>query len=221
MSKGLSPEQRKAMLDEETGDGDGEVVLTDPPATPPVSPIAEPPAPPPPSSPSDMQSLIAALVTGIAQANQGTAIAIKEALGTAAVMARDPIPENKTIAGHSVYSHPDGEAANTKLRCPMFMGIYDEEGKCRAALEIFGDTCTEVERVALNKLVPGVYPGMDRNDGVKATWRVVQHADDNGVTTRLIIAVPQQWLSQEQFMQMPGQPNFLAQLNAAKQAAAA
>lgn len=224
MSRGLTPEQRKAMLSEETGDGDGEIDVNEPDPSP--TPIAEPPPPQPtpapmPAGAPDMQALIAALVTGITQANAGTADAIRDALGNAASMARDPIPENKVIPGHSVYSHPLGEAHNTKLRCPMYLGVYDEEGKAKPAFEIYEGTCTEAERVELNKLVPGVYPGIERNDGTTATWRIVQHTDDNGIATRLIIAVPQMWLSQDQQAQMPGQPNFLRQLNTAKQTAAA
>lgn len=205
------------MLDEETGDGTGELEIVEPPESIPVPPIIEPPAPlpaPPPTPPTspDVSQLIQALVTGI----QG-------GLSNAAAMARDPIPENKIDPGHSVYSHPDGDQTTprTKLRCPMFLGIYDEHGIAKPAFEIYEDTCTEVERVELNKLVPGAYPGIERNDGVKALWRVVQSSDDNGEPTRLVIAVPQMWLSQEQFQQMPGQLNFLRQLNAAAAAKAA
>jgi hypothetical protein len=210
MSKGLSAEQRKAMLDEETGDGDGEVEIVEPPdptptpsrSDPPPQPAEVPPPPTPP--PPDVNQLIQALVTGI----QG-------GLSNAASMARTPIPEVEVDSGHSVYSHPDGDlkTPRTKLRCKMFLGIYDEHGIAKPAFEIFEDTCTEVERVELKKLVPGVYPGIERNDGVKALWRVVQSNDDNGQPTRLVIAVPQMWLSQEQFQQMPGQLNFLRQLN--------
>jgi len=215
---GLSKSQRSAMLSEEIGDGDGEVVEVDEPSrptTPPSPPPIVPPElehkePPPPAPPTDVNALIQALVQGI----QG-------GLSNAAAMARDPIPENKTIVGISVYSHPLGEAHNTKLRCPMFLGVYDEEGKVKTALEIFEDTCTENERVELNKVQPGVYPGIERNDGTTAVWRVVQHTDDNGQVKRLVIAVPQMWLSQAEYQQMPGQPNFLRQLNAAMTKAAA
>jgi hypothetical protein len=225
MASGLSREQRRAQLAEEMGEGDGEVNETSEPVVVTPSPIVEPvqtPAPAPPVSLTpDLAALMQALVTGITQANVGTAQVIRDALSNAATMAREPLPEIKTIAGHSVYAHPLGEAHNTKLRCPMFLGIYDEEGKCKPALEIFEDTCTEKERVELNKIEPGLYPGIERNDGTTATWRVVQQQDDNGQPTRLIIAVPQMWLSQAEYQQMPGQPNFLRQLNAARETAAA
>jgi hypothetical protein len=209
MAAGLSKHQRNAMLSEEIGDGTGEVEEVDEPPTTPTPPLPPPTVPPereqkdppPPAPPPDVNALIQALVTGI----QG-------GLSNAAAMARDPIPENKTIAGHSVYAHPLGEAHNTKLRCPMFLGIYDEEGKCKPAIEIFEDTSTEIERRALNLVEPGVRPGMERNDGTRATWRVVQHSDDNGQPTRLIIAVPQLWLSQGEYHHMPGMPNLLKQL---------
>lgn len=211
------------MLAEAMGNGDGEVEDVDdpnptpPPTSPtPSTPDSAPPKPPiseppPPSAPSpDLNAIVAALVTGI----QG-------GLSNAAAMARDPIPENKIDPGFSVYSHPEGDLKHprTKLRCPMFLGIYDEEGKSKPAFEIYEDTCTEEERVELNRLVPGAYPGIRRNDGQRGLWRVVQHLDDNGIATRLIIAVPQQWLAQDQFQQMPGQLDFLHQLNTAKTAA--
>jgi len=216
--KGLPPYARKAILAEEMGDGDGEVPIEATVVTPPK--ILEPAVVPPPPVAPDMAALIQALVTGITQANAGTADAIREALGTAAAMARDPIPENATTPGHSVYAHPLGEAHNTKLRCPMYLGIYDDEGQAKPAFEIYEDTCTEAERVELNKLVPGVYPGIERNDGVTALWRVVEKLDGNGLPTRLIIAVPQTWLSQAEFQQMPGQLKFLRQLNAKHDVAA-
>jgi len=228
--KGIPAKTIRAMLQEEMGDGTGEVETPDEPPTPkepgePKPPISEPPPtqPPPPPISSDMQALVSALVTGITQAQASSADAIKDALGNAASMAREPIPENKIDPGKSVYSHPDGDAKTprTKLRCPMFLGIYDEHGAAKPAFEIYEDTCTEVERIELNKLRHGVYPGIERNDGVKATWRVVQQMDDNQQPTRLIIAVPQLWLSQEQFMLMPGQLNFLRQLNAQAVVAAA
>lgn len=228
-SKGIPPKTIRSMLQEEMGEGNGEVdeppnePTPDPEPGEPKPPVSDPPPSQPPPQPisSDMQALVSALVTGITQAQASSADAIKDALGNAAAMARQPIPENDTIAGHSVYSHPNGEAFNTKLRCPMYLGIYDEHGNAKPAFEIYENTCTEVERVELNKLRHGVYPGIERNDGVKATWRVVQQMDSNQQPTRLIIAVPQLWLSQEQFMLMPGQLNFLRQLNAQAVVAAA
>ena len=162
--KGLSSHTVKSMLAEEMGDGDGEVNVHDTtaasatagPRRPAHRIHHRPPTPPPAAMSVDMQALVTALITGITQGNVEAAKAV-----------RDPIPENKTIAGHSVYSHPDGEAFNTKLRCPMFLGVYDEQGKARAAFEIFEGTCTEADRVELNKLQPGVYPGIERNDGVQ------------------------------------------------------
>ena len=220
-NKGLPPNVRKSMLDEALREGDGEVIDTPMPVidtpTGVVAAVAAPTVTP------DMASLIQALVTGITQANAGTAEAIRDALSNAATMAREPIPENKVDPGHSVYSHPDGDQVTprTALRCPMFLGVYDEEGKSKPAFEIYEDTCTEAERVELNKLVPGAYPGIERNDGDRALWRVVLHSDDNGVPTRLVIAVPQGWLAQDQYQQMPGQLNFLRQLNAQQQQTAA
>ena len=217
----MTKEQRRAMLAEQTGDDDGDVPVKeidgdlyepDPPQAPPpplVPPEVQQQDPPPPQPPTDVNALIQALVTGI----QG-------GLSNAAAMARDPIPENKTIPGYSVYAHPLGEAHNTKLRCPMFLGIYDEEGKCKPAFEIYEDTCTEKERVALNEVRPGLYPGIERNDGTTATWRVVQQSDDNGVPVRLVIAVPQTWLSQSEYQHMPGQPNYLRQLTGARETGA-
>ena len=210
------------MLDEEMGDGDGEVELAAlQPAVHPPAPEPVAPSPPAPAVTPDMTALIQALVTGITQANAGTADAIRDALGNAAAMARTPIPENAVDPGHSVYSHPDGDQAHprTTLKCDTFLGIYDDDGVAKPAFEIFEDTCTEDERVLINELKPGVYR-IERNDGITALWRVVQKSDDNGQPTRLIVAVPQQWLSPEQFQQMPGQLNFLKQLVAAQSAVA-
>jgi hypothetical protein len=204
------------MVSEEMGDGDGEVETVPLPApTPPPTPPPQPePAPALAAAASpELAALVQALVSGITQANSANITA-----------ARNPIHEtylNGGYPGKSVYAHPDGDGvqARTKLRCPMYLGVVDDEGHTTPAFEIFEDVTTEDERRSLNALTPGTYPGIRRNDGIRAMWRVVERRDDNGQPTRLVIAVPQTWLNQDQQAQMPSQPDFLAQLLAQHTAA--
>lgn len=181
-----------------------------------TAPYAVEPVAVAPTVPPDMSALIQMLATALNQNGAQTAEAIKTALSEAAIMAREPIPENKVAPGVSVYSKPKGDLKDprTALRCPMFLGVYDQEGKATAAFEIDQDTSTEVERVFLNQLRPGVV-NITRNDDMTADCRIVQHTDDLGQPIRLVIAVPQTWLAKDQQAQMPGLKNLLTQLTAA------
>ena len=53
-----------------------------------------------------------------------------------------------------------------------------------------------------NDLQPGSFD-VERNDGVSAKWQIVEQKDAHGEITRLVIAVPQMWLSKDQQAQMP------------------
>lgn len=225
---GLNAEQRKALIQDQMADEGAEPI-----DLPPSSPATEWPKPPSAAPPaptlggSEAATLIQMLVTALQQSGADTAQAIRDGLASATSMAREPIPENKVAPGYSVYAHPNGDQTTprTKLRCPMFLGIYNEDGKAVPAFEIFPDTCTENERVALNAVQPGAFH-VERNDGKTALWRVVQQTDDLGQPIRLVIAVPATWLSKDEQAQMPAQFNkagtgFLQQLTAAAETAAA
>ena len=206
---------RTAMLSDALADeGTEPVDIAPTPVPPSYAPAVAPVAPA--AVPADMSALIQMLASALNQNGAQTAEAIKSALSEAAVMAREPIPENKVSTGVSVYSAPLGDLKQprTVLRCPMFLGVYNEEGKSTAAFEIHEDTSTEVERVFLNQLEPGVVT-ITRNDDMTATCRIVQHTDDLGQPIRLVIAVPQTWLAKDQQAQMPSLKNLLTQLTAA------
>lgn len=226
-AQGLSAATRAAMLAEELGDGDGEVaepdlggyipdphILETPPPAPPPPPTP-PPAPPPTVAGLDMAAFAALLAGAIGQSGVATAQAIKEGLTDATAMAREPIPENKISPGHSVYAHPDGDQKHprTLLRCPMFLGIYDDKGEALGAFELEPGTLTEWEREKLNGLRPGVYQGIERNNGDRGLWRVVEKHNDNGEPQSLIVAVPPTWLSRDEFQYMPTLRNALTQLH--------
>jgi hypothetical protein len=214
---GLTPEQRKAQLKDQLADDGAEPI--DLPPAPPVVSVA-PVAAVAPAVSTDTQALIAALVAALGQNNQATA----DAIAAAGVAGRNPIPETYLLGGYpgkSVYSHPDGDDKHprTVFRCPMYMGIRTEKGEIIPAFDIFADTCTEWERVTYNALVPGEY-WVERNDGVKALWRVVEQKDDLGVPIRLVVAVPQMWLKTDAQASMPSQKSFLRQLTEAAAVAA-
>lgn len=216
MAKVSDPAIRKAQLADQLADEGAEPIELDerPPMTTPTVPVA-PVAP-------DMAGLIQMLAAAIQQGNTGTADAIRDGLAANAAMARNPIAETYLNGGYpakSVYSHPDGDLAHprTILRCPMFLGIYNEHGQVAPVFEMFEDVCTERERVLLNTLQAGVFP-VERNDGVTANWQVVEQRDAQGGLIRLVIAVPQVWLSKDQQAQMPGQFKFLQQLTAVQAA---
>jgi hypothetical protein len=219
------------MLSEELGDGDGDVTEPDPggyvdepptpdeappPHLPPLSPtVLDAPGPPASAAAFDMQAFAALLAGAMGQSGQATAQAIREGLSDATAMARDPIPENKISPGHSVYSHADGDQKRprTLLRCPMFLGIYDDKGEALGAFELENQTLTEWERDRLNALRPGVYAGIERNNGDLGLWRVVEKHNDNGEAQQLIVAVPPTWLSRDEFQYMPTLKNALRQMH--------
>jgi hypothetical protein len=178
--------------------------------TPVVRPAAAPVAP-------DMAALVQMMAEAIAKSGSMNAEAFKDAMGSQSAMARNPIAETYLSGGYpgkSVFSHPDGDDKHprTELRCPMFLGIYDQKGETTPAFEIDGRACKETERVLLNALVPGAYM-VERNDGKSAKWRVVQQTDDLGEAIRLVIAIPPTWLSKAEQAQMPSQTQFLKQLS--------
>lgn len=193
------------------------------------APVAYQPEPAPmavaPVAPAAPQMDLAALVQMLAQAMQqsglSTAQAIKEGLADAATMAREPIPENKQDPGISVYSHPEGDLKRprTKLRCPMYLGYYDEDGKIIPAFEYLEGTTTERERVAMNRLSQGTYT-VTRNDEEVGLVRVHEQTDSLGQPVRLVIAPPFVWLQKETFAQMPSLVRMLDQMLTAQSAAA-
>jgi len=170
---------------------------------------------------ADGAGLIAGLIAALKDNASAQTDAMKDALAQAATMAREQIPENKVSPGFSVYSHPLGDKAKprTQLRCPMFLGVYNEDGKVMPAFEYEPQTLTEKERVLLNELRPGARPGIERNDGQTALWRVAEQADANGQAIRMVIAVPEPWLGKDQFHTMPRLTDALQQLIAAQEAA--
>ncbi len=207
MAKAMTAAERKAMIADSL-DPDAEPIdlpesahVPDPVVVPPVVSAAVPPLG------GDAAGLIAALVAALQQSNAGTADAIREGLTANAAMARNPIAETYLNGGYpakSVFSHKDGDLAHprTKLRCPMFLGVYTEHGQVVPAFEIYEDVCTEQERVLCNDLQPGSFD-VERNDGQSAKWQIVEQKDAHGEITRLVIAVPQMWLSKDQQAQMP------------------
>jgi hypothetical protein len=211
---------RAAMLADQLAD-DGAEPVDIAPTPVPVSYAPETPAPPAPvvAAPvaPDMAALVQMLAGAIAQSGTMNAEAFKDAMGSQSAMARNPIAETYLSGGYpgkSVFSHPDGDDKHprTELRCPMFLGIYDQKGETTPAFEIDGRACKETERVLLNQLVPGAYM-VERNDGKSAKWLVVQQTDDLGEAIRLVIAIPPTWLSKAEQAQMPSQTQFLKQLS--------
>ena len=214
---GLSAKERKALMQDGHEDADPIDIEPTPAPPPPTVPEVLPPA----LAANDMQALIAALVTGLTQANAGTAAAIKDALSSATTMAREPIPENKQAPGISVYSHPDGDlkTPRTALKCPMFLSVYDENRKAAGAFEYHQDTLTEHERVTLNLVQPGEY-WIERADDERGICLVVVQKDSLGQPIRQLIAFPQGWLATDQFAQMPNLKSLLTQLLEPQTAAA-
>lgn len=206
---------RAAMIADELAEDGVEPVDIAPTPAPP-SYVSETPVAAAPVAP-DMAALIQMLAGAIAQSGTMNAEAFKDAMGSQSAMARNPIAETYLSGGYpgkSVFSHPDGDDKHprTELRCPMFLGIYDQKGETTPAFEIDGRACKETERVLLNALAPGAYM-VERNDGKSAKWRVVQQTDDLGEAIRLVIAIPPTWLSKAEQAQMPSQTQFLKQLS--------
>lgn len=236
---GMSAAERKAMLSDETSDGAEPIDLPVKPEPSPYAPLVpDVVAAPAAAAPMDMAALVQMLASALGQSGVAQAQAIKDALGSQAALARNPIPETYTAGGYpgkSVFSHPDGDLVTprTELKCPIYMGVYNGDGKVIPVRDIDGKQCTETERVYMNALVPGIYP-VTRNDGDVANWRVVEYRDDVGELMKIVIAAPQSWLAKNEYHQMPpmvqknrkGQviedgTGFLTQLASAASSAAA
>lgn len=203
---GLSAAERKALLQDQMADDGAEPI--DLPAAPEPSPYAPlVPEVKAAAAPTDMAALVQMLAAALGQSGAATAQAITEAMGQQAHMARNPIAETYLTGGYpgkSVFSHPDGDLVTprTELKCPIYMGVYNDEGKVIPVREIDGKQCTEAERVYMNQIAPGRYE-VQRNDGQSAFWRVVESRDDLGELMKITIAVPQQWMARDQFHAMP------------------
>lgn len=212
-----SKQLRKNLLAGELSDDPDAIDVQEP--EPPAY-VQEQSAPTPMGVSADVAALLGALVGALNQNSATQAAAIKDALESATAMARDPIPENRVAPGFSVYAHRLGDKARprTVLRCPMYLGVYNDEGKVAPAFEYSPETLTEDERVMLNQLQPGARSGIQRHDGARALWRVAEQADANGQPIRLVIAVPEPWLGKDQFHQMPRLTDALQQLIAAQAA---
>lgn len=207
---GLSKEQNKAILADALADEGSEPI--DLPVSKPIAaaPVAAP------AQTNDVATLVALLADALKANGAANTDAIKQAMTESAAAARNPMAETYLSGGYpakSVFSHPDGDLAHPRsvLRCPMFLGVYDSDGKTTPAFEVFGDVCTEQERTLFNQLTPGEF-WVERNDGKRAKWRVVEQQDDFGQPVRLIVAVPQTWLKSDEQGQMPTQKYFLRQL---------
>jgi hypothetical protein len=214
-AQGLGKDVTRAMIADELDEEGSEPRDI---APTPVTPTYESPppvhaAPPAAAAPFDMQAFAQILAGALAHGQAATAETIKGALAQATTMARAPIPENQVAPGISVYSHPDGDAAHprTELRCPMYLGVYDEAGTAKAAFEYHADTLMELERVGLNRVAPGTYR-VERNDNVIGVMQAVQHTDSLGQPTRMILAFPESWLATDQFHQLPSLKNVLSQV---------
>lgn len=221
---GLTPEQRKALIADQIDPEDEPRDIAPTPAPPSYAtePVVEPVAAPS-AAPPDMAALVQMLAAALQQSGANTAQAIKDGLADATTMARTPIPEgtDATNPRKSVYAHPLGDSAHprTVLRAPMFLGVYDEDGKVIPAFEYIEGTTTERERVGLNRLTSGSYR-VERNDGVEGLVRVQEKLDDLGAPIRVTVAVPFTWLQQEAFQQMPSLVRMLDQMLAAEAVAA-
>lgn len=222
---GVGADVRKAMLaDEMNPEADPRDI-----APTPVPPSYETPAAPasaavPVAPAPDMAALVQILAAALNQNTTNQAQTLRDAMQDAGNAARTPIPETFKSGGYpeiSVYSHPDGDLAHprTALRCPMFLGVYDEDGKVIPAFEYIEGTTTERERVGLNRLTNGTYR-VERNDGVEGLIRVHEKLDDLGAPIRLTVAVPFTWLQKEAFQQMPSLKRMLDQMLAAETVAA-
>ena len=151
---------RKAMLREEMGEGDGEVV--DEPRTAASAATATAGARAEPVPPTPMRSRRRRCARHAARwcrrsspASRGERIDA-EAIERRSATRRDgaqPIPENKIHPGHSVYSHPDGDERSAPSCAARCSSASTTRRAWRSRRSKFTrDTCTEVERVELNKL---------------------------------------------------------------------
>lgn len=110
--------------------------------------------------------------------------------------------------GKSVFA-PEGLAALPnevlpKLKCPMFLGIWENNKAVPVYPYIADDTggLTLEERDLLNQLKPGLYT-VERRDEITGPVRVVIDEDADGTPTRLTIAVQKNWLEKGEVRSLP------------------
>jgi len=177
-------------------------------------------APPVPAAPPfDMQAFAAtlaqAMAAAMAQSGQMSAQMTQDVVTAALQQARTKIPENETHPMMSAFNpRGDRDYPRPGLRCPMFLGQYDEDGKVVPAFEIAEDRCTVDEQIALNQVRQGVYDFV-RNDNKRGRVVVQERRDENGEPRRLVIAFPHGWLGKDQHQFLPSQTRIAEQLTAA------
>lgn len=162
-----------------------------------------------------LQSLAAAITQNNQSQSQGMQSILEQFSATMAEqarIAREPIPENKVAPNVSAYN-PLGERDHPRpgLKCDMYVGQYDDDGKIDAAYPILEDTSSLHEQVLCNALEQGEAL-VERNDGHIGKVIVQARRDGAGKLNRLIIAFPYGWLAKEFQAQLPSMKKILEQI---------
>lgn len=153
-----------------------------------------------------MQTLANALTsnqTTQAEAFQSMMAQMAATMAEQTRLAREPIPENKVAPGVSAFNPKgDRDFPRPDLKCPVFLGQYDDDGKIEAAYPVLEDTSTVEELTLCNQLEQGDAL-IERNDGEIGKVVIQARRDGSGKLNRLVIAFPYGWMSKEKQAGIP------------------
>lgn len=188
-----------------------------------AAPVAAPVSAPAPQT--DVMALAQALALALNQNNQQQTDALQQILQTQLRLAQNPggrhsnsDQENPRISAFN----PKGEREFPRpgLKCHMYLGQYDDEGKIDAAYPIMEDSCTLEEQELCNQLDQGEAT-VERNDGKTGKAIIQARRDGAGRLNRIIVALPYGWLSKEFQAQLPSLKRMLKEIVSQLQPAAA
>lgn len=210
---------RKAILADAMHGTETDVpVATSAPAVPVVAPVA-------PAAPqTDVMALARALAAALNANNTQQTQTLEAILQTQMRLAQNPGGRHSNSDAENPRKsafNPEGERANPRpgLKCHMYIGQYDDDGKIDAAYPILEDSCTFEEQLLANQLDQGEAT-IERNDNKKGTAIIQARRDGAGRLNRIIIALPYGWLSKEFQAQLPPLNRMLKEIVAQLQHAA-
>lgn len=205
----MNREQRKALMRQELEGGDVDVQQVDSVDVRP-EPVADSPSLVAGVDPNLIAQIAAAVAVAMQQQGAQSADVIAQALRDN----RKPIPENTDAEYHGrSHYHPEGkDTPRPELARETWRGSWNHEERKANPREKFDPSQLRDDEIeTINALTPGDYE-IERLDGVKTMFHVVDQDDAQGKPFRRILAFPAQMYQKEHKNAVPDLKSIRRQL---------